>query len=189
MRDRIENFAVNLAASAAWTALTTGGVGAAVTAIAAAIPGVPPWAFMFAGLVAAVLVLEGLRSLRARPKPIENQALSASVTSEAERARLMDHLITLRQVGIHFLQNRPVDTDAAEERLLQDFQTWEAMVLPPLQRIAQGTQLRPLDIDRFVNLGDFNPMLTQEGRSLRHADTRGYIAEKVRRLEALMNAL
>lgn len=87
MQQRIEGFAINLAASAAWTAVTTGAAGAIVGAIVAAIPGVPVWAVLFVGLVAAVLVLEGLNALRTHRKvSVENQALRSAARASTEVA-------------------------------------------------------------------------------------------------------
>lgn len=120
MRKRGEDFAVNLAASAVWTALSSGAVGALVTAIAAGIPNVPVWAMMFAGLVAGVLVLEGLRGLRARPKPIENQALRAGGKTHFER-----ETVRLRDV-------------VNEDGLLVDKTFIDCTVIGPAVLIAQG---------------------------------------------------
>lgn len=74
MRSHIGGFLNNLAASAFWTAVTTGAVGVVLAALGEWVLNLPTPFVVGLGLIAAVLALEGLRSLRSSARaPVEDQ--------------------------------------------------------------------------------------------------------------------
>lgn len=66
MGSRLENFLINVAASAFWAAITSGAVGAAATAVALAFPLLPTWAVVMLGLTVGLLVYGALHDIRSR---------------------------------------------------------------------------------------------------------------------------
>jgi hypothetical protein len=93
------------------------------------------------------------------------------------------YLGILRDIGINMLLNRPVSGAQQEARLEADLSSWQDQVTEVMKRVGA----RDSEVRRFRILG--NVPLRHQGSSPNHTNLMNQVAEKVERLEGLIDRL
>ena len=93
------------------------------------------------------------------------------------------YLGILRDVGITMLLNRPVSSPTDETKLGSDLNAWGGQVVDVMRRVGA----RDSEIRRFITLGSVP--VRHQGSTPNHTSLLNQIAEKLSRLEAVIDRL